>query len=218
MNSLEFRLLDTRLILIAGGRFLQILSSIVILRVITQQLEPAEYAKWVLFTTAVGFFVLLAISPVGLYINRHFFIWLQAGTLLRNMLTGLIYLFFVCVFVFLCSAIVAYFSGYAFSIATGAALLSMYILVNTVNSSIVPALNNLGRVGQWLVFSLLTLWSGLFFSYLLTNIETTAEYWIIGQIIGIFVGTCGALFFFIQLIKSHSRPSNSRYITAEKIR
>lgn len=57
--------------LLLGGRVIQVLLSVALIRLATTFLSPSEYGTWILIQTTAGLFILFGISPFGLYLNRH---------------------------------------------------------------------------------------------------------------------------------------------------
>ncbi|MBN2239557.1 MAG: oligosaccharide flippase family protein [Dehalococcoidales bacterium] len=171
------------------GRGLQALTLFVGLRLMTHVLAPAEIGRYYILISLTSFFALFLVGPMGSYITRKTNDWYNNSTLLNNLVTYFLYLLIVAFFAFIILLLIDTFIG--FSIETTWYWLLIVItgslLFNSANLIVTGTLNLLGNRLWFIIFSLLTLWIGLIFSFLLTlTISDQAEYWLTGIIIGQF--------------------------------
>lgn len=184
-------MIDRSLITVALGRIITIVSMLVWTRVVTEQLSPNEFGKLSVITAFIGFVALFFINPIGMYFNRHFFRWADEQKLWLHMLRSSFYFFGIGL---ICwgGAWVAF--VFAPEVTVNAPviiplLIGTYVFLNSTHQMTVPALNLVNARIWWVVVSLLTIWLGLLFSYLLTSHSPTLANWLIGQIGGILIGT-----------------------------
>jgi O-antigen/teichoic acid export membrane protein len=69
------------MLLLFVGRIVQVVLNVLLIKLATTLLDPAEYGTWVLVQTAAGLLILFGISPFGLYLNRHVSEWNGKGLL-----------------------------------------------------------------------------------------------------------------------------------------
>lgn len=175
------------LLLILPGRIAQFILSLVVLRVATHVLSPAEMGRMSLVISTIAFFTVLLIYPVGTFINRRLHAWYESGQVARYFGYYWKYLFMVSTMVALVLAI-----NQAVGIVdlrTGILWLLILvcgsILFNTANQTVISSLNLLDFKGWFMGLTLLTVAAGFLSSlFLVWHYEPKAEYWLSGQIIG----------------------------------
>lgn len=190
------------------GRFFQIITSVLVLRFATDRLSPEEMGKFALITTLTSLFALIFMNPVGMYVNRRLNSWHDDGVLGARLKTGIIYLL---VMVLAASGIL--YLGYDLlglksttDVEWIILLVGGGLLITTINQTIIPSLNMLGRRVEWIVYTLVTLWSGLVVAMWITVKSGKAELWISGQLIGMLIGAVLGVISLNRIIK----PTNNK--------
>lgn len=182
------------------GRLLQFVIMFASVKIMTSILTPEEMGKYSLVMTTTAMFAMLLINPVGMYINRRLHVWVEKAQFQQVFHNLLIYI--VCVAL----AIAVFAWGYGvtdyFKIQLPwwmlAVLVGGSIVFNTINQTLVPSLNMVGRVSAFSVLTVLTLLCSLFFSIALTRwFEASAQYWLLGTLVGqiLFSGIAYVVFF-----------------------
>jgi O-antigen/teichoic acid export membrane protein len=194
---------NSDLVIIVSGRFLQTITQVFVLRLMTARLEPNEMGKFALITSITAFFALIFIYPVGMYINRRLHDWADQGLILLRFRQGFIYLLFVVGFAMLVINLGLIFREVSWGIERYwlVVLVGGSLLFNTANQTVIPALNVLGHRKLWVIYTLVTLWSGLIIAMLLTSQNRTVELWLVGQQIGLLIGSLISTISFWRLIK-----------------
>jgi len=207
------------LYIVLAGRFLQVLTSVVLLRLMTVQLGPNEMGKYALITSITSLFALVFINPVGMYINRKTHDWHEKGLLGWRLRQGGQYTLFVMCLAVTIIGIMYYWDLLQFGINVYwlMILVGGSLVLTTFNQTLIPAFNMLGMRKEWVLLSLVTLWSGLGISMILTVSDGRAELWIVGQLAGMLLGMVVALFRFQSLLK-HSEEQVSLYWNISQIK
>lgn len=84
--------MNSDLLVVLTGRVIQIVTTVVSLRLLTTQLTPGEMGKYSLITSTTALFALIFITPVGMYINRKLNQWYDEALLWNKLIYGLYYL------------------------------------------------------------------------------------------------------------------------------
>lgn len=178
------------------GRVATALISIASLHIMTTLLEPKSFGLYSLLIAFQGFAGLILISPVGLHINRNMHAWWDDHTLINRLRLFNKYLSFVAVSI--AGVVVAWWLLYQATDQSinGAILASMsvglIIFFGTWCTLFAHVLNMLGfrraSVGWMLASSII----GLIISSALAFEYRSAASWMLGQAIGMAVGTIGA--------------------------
>ncbi|MBP2654161.1 MAG: hypothetical protein H6Q73_1730 [Firmicutes bacterium] len=184
------------------GRIIQVITSVSILRIMTSILPPEEMGKYALITAATTFFSLVLINPVGMYINRYLHQWKNSGVLFSRSIESTLYFGVVAL---IASITVAFLSvSHSINLAMDKTFLALIVFGNlffvTLNQTVIPSINMLGKRAHYVILSTLTLWISLGASVILTKQVSLAEYWIAGQIIGSLLGTIIALKPFLSIV------------------
>lgn len=175
------------MILVIFGNAAQFLLLLLIMRVATTYLPPTEMGRLSLITAATAFFALFLVNPVGMFINRRFHAWDALGRAKYYLKLHWIYLLIVSV---VAAASLAALNkihafGFQFNTAWLLVLVCGSLLFNTVNQTAIPSLNLLEFRGRFVALTLATIGAGLVSSFLLVRaFEPTAEYWLLGLLIG----------------------------------
>ena len=173
-------------LIIGAGRILQIVLSLVAVRIMTTLLPAAEVGNYYLVFTIVSFFSMALLSPVGVYQNRKTHRWADEQVIYNRLFIFNGYLTSVCLVALPTVYCLHCFIG--FGAAIPLSHLMLFIMIGlyclTWNQVIIPLLNLLHHRVSFVVFSLLTLALGLSLSVLFAlRISTTALVWLSGQAI-----------------------------------
>lgn len=197
--------------IILFGRAAQFLLALAAMRVATTLLPPEEMGRMSLVVATTAFFALFLVNPVGMFINRRLHAW-QSSRTLRHYLTRYWgYLILVAVL----SAINLVFLQMAgmvgFGMTTGWLLLLVCgsLLFNTVNQTVIPSLNLLGYSGWFVWLTVATAAVSFVCATLLSwLIRPTAEYWLLGLLLGqTILAVIGAKVFFSHVSTGGGAPS-----------
>ena len=196
------------MIMIIFGRAAQFILLLMVMRLATTYLPPEEMGRLSLITAAVAFYALFLVNPVGMFINRRIHAWDQLGRAKHYIKLHWIYLLIVSMFAAASLAVLnnAHAFGFQFNIVWLLMLVCGSLLFNTINQTAIPSLNMLEFRGRFVALTLGTIGAGLVSSFLLVRaFEPTAEYWLLGLLIGqtVFAVT-GVKWFFEKL-----RPETS---------
>ncbi len=175
------------MILIIFGRAAQFILLLLVMRVATTYLPPEEMGRLSLITAATAFYALFLVNPVGMFINRRFHAWDALGRAKYYLKLHWIYLIVI-------SAVAAvslgllnriHTFGFQFNTTWLLVLVCGSLLFNTVNQTAIPLLNLLELRGRFIALTLATIGVGLVSAFLLVRaFETTAEYWLLGLLVG----------------------------------
>ena len=173
------------------------------MRVATTYLPPAEMGRLSLITAATAFFALFFVNPVGMFINRRFHAWDALGRAKYYLKLHWIYLVIVSV-VTAVSLVVfnrIHAFGFQFNTVWLLVLVCGSLLFNTINQTAIPSLNLLEFRGRFVTLTLATIAVGLISAFLLVSaFGPTAEYWLLGLLIGQSVfAVVGVKLFFSKL-------------------
>ncbi len=197
-----------------AARITQILVSVVALRIMTGVLDASEMGKYSLIMSAITFFALTFINPIGTYINRKTHYWYENGVLLTRLKVGAIYLSVIV----LLSVLLLFIGQLFFQINNKMTLISLigliagFLFLNTINQTIIPSFNMLGEKKLWALFSISTLIIGLFFSVIFTHWQPNAEAWISGQLVGFGVGALLGILFLKKIVLTSTQKQNCKSI------
>lgn len=166
------------------GRVLQILITLLSLRISTTVMPESELGLVYFFVALQNFFVLFLISPVGQFFNRQTSMWFYSGVLKRSLFNHSVYMSCIAilslVFMFFIKTInLLDLSIYLIFLA------SFLVFIQSLNQTIVPMLNMIEKRYAFVFFNLLTTILCTLFSFLLvTYWESTALSWMLGIAIG----------------------------------
>lgn len=173
------------------GRLMIMASYVVGVRLITAFLLPEEIGRYNIVLTIYGWFLLVLLSPVGMYMTRKFIEWKSVGLAQKYFLMLLLFSFFVSVL----ASVVMYFINQSAVIGI---TIKTFWLVFLVFGSIFFIGGNLGFLNLinlfghrmiFIIFMVLTIWLGIVASVVLCMVfKPIAEFWLLGQILaqGIF--------------------------------
>lgn len=158
------------------------------MRTATQLLSPEEMGRMVLINTIAAFFTVLLISNVGMFINRRLHAWNAQGQVKQYLNYYWGYLLLVSVIAAACLVAINTIGAVNFQTDTAWLLILVCgsLLFNTANQTLIPSLNLLEFRGWFISLTLLTIITGFLFSLLLVlYFGPRAEYWLLGQLIGL---------------------------------
>lgn len=195
------------MLLVTIGRIAQFALLLLTLRFATSLLSPAEMGKISIVTATVGFFALLLLNPVGMFMNRRLHAWDLRGLAISYLTYFWRYLLAVSLFSALVLAVLTGFN--IWNPGIGIYWLSFLVCGNlffgTINQVVIPGLNLLGYRGWFIVLTVATAATSLIFAVVLAlAVLPSAEYWLSGLLIGqLIVGLIGKIVFF----KKTHRPN-----------
>ena len=191
------------MIFIILGRALQVLLALIMMRVATTLLSPAEFGKIALVLTTVSFFALFLVNPIGMFINRRLHSWCTEGVFRYYLMRYLRYLLVINMI----SAVLLILLDLVFGLNLGLPIGWLILLVcgslffNTINQTSIPSLNMLGNSKKFILLSTASLASSLVFASLfVTFLAPEAQYWLLGLLIGqTLFAIIGTQLLFVQL-------------------
>lgn len=191
------------------GRMAQFVIALASVRVLTTLLTPDELGKVALILTTTAFFALFLVNPVGMFINRRLHSWLEAGVLRHYLHAYCGYLLAVAITACVVLALGMHlgFLQIGMQASTVAMLVAGSLVFNTVNQTLIPSLNMLGRVRPFVLLTLGTLLAGLGLSVLFIKLgEPTAQRWLAGILAGQAIFSLLAYAVFFDRRSSGSTP------------
>ncbi|OFZ65883.1 MAG: hypothetical protein A2V79_06810 [Betaproteobacteria bacterium RBG_16_56_24] len=185
------------MILVTIGRFAQFALLLLTLRIATGLLSPAEMGKISIVTATVGFFALLLLNPVGMFMNRRLHAWDLRGLTISYLTYFWRYLLTVSLFSIL--VLTALTGLNIWNPGIGIYWLLFLVCGNlffgTINQVVIPGLNLLGHRGWFIGLTVATAALSLIFAVLLVvAVLPNAEYWLSGLLLGqLVVGLIGKI-------------------------
>jgi O-antigen/teichoic acid export membrane protein len=171
--------------IITVGRVLVMLTSIISIRLLTMWLTPSEVGRLNIVMALYGWFGLVLINPVGMYINRKVIEWNREKTAIRHLKSLGGYLAITASLSIAVVFAVTPFIGITIHKVWLMALVGGCVLLISGNASFVSYLNLLGYRVWYVVLSNFTLWIGLLVSWILVaSVRGNAECWLTGQLTG----------------------------------
>lgn len=197
---------------IVTGRVLQVVLSLVSVRIMTTMLSTAEVGNYYLVFTLISFFALAFINPIGLYLNRKIHRWADEGTIYNRLFVYNGYLALVCFITLPIVYGLCTFIGIGSNIRT--VQLMLFVMIGLFfmnwNQLLVSLLNILNHQRGFVLFSILTLAAGLLLSILFVKwiAAPTALAWLIGQTAAQAIVAVFAFIFFRRVIKGELNFAN----------
>lgn len=175
------------MLVIGIGRAVQMAVSMASLRVITAFLAPSEAGRRFVILSLTAFFALMLVNPIGMYINRKTHQWVDDGSIFQKL--DIFWGFLAVV------ATVAFSILFTLSRTVGLGvhlsplwlliLTSGSLLISTANLTLTTLLNMIGARVAFVVTTSATLLLGLAASIALVLLRhATAEYWLLGTLLG----------------------------------
>lgn len=205
-------MLRSDLVVLTGGKVLQMLLLFFAVRLFTTYLSDKEIGNLILIISVASFFGMAAINPIGSFINRKLNCWKEAGKITSNFFNFNYYVILVSLLALL-SPYMLFLSGIGNSINTlwFAVLLSLFVYFNTWNQTIIPSLNLLFFRRAFVLFTVIsTALYLLLSSIIVRDYNATALGWFSGQISGLALGLFLALIFFVKHVIKNENKSESK--------
>jgi O-antigen/teichoic acid export membrane protein len=185
------------------------------MRLATSYLPPEEMGRLSLILAVTAFFALFLVHPVGMFINRRLHAWDALGRAKYYLKLHALYLLMVSMItagsLVVLNALGAF--DFQFNMAWLLVLVCGSLFFNTINQTAIPSLNLLEFRGRFFILTLATIGMGLVSAYLLIRVfSTTAEYWLMGLLIGqavLAVVGVAVLFLKLQTSVVAQRPTKS---------
>ena len=189
------------LIIIIGGRVLQILIMLVSIRILTTLLIPEEVGNYYLALTILAFFNLILLNPPGMYFGRHLLHWKRSQNLLNALFVFILWMIIVAVISIPIIAILFSTMGYEnkYNIEIFMVFIIFAIIISTTHRNVMYGSNTLGYRKEFVIFLIITLVLGLIFSSALAYLHSASSLsWLFGVIIAESLMVYFIFRFFIQ--------------------
>lgn len=207
------------MLVIIIGRAAYFILALVMMRVATTLLSPAEMGRVSLILTTVAFFAMFLVNPVGMFINRRLHAWQESGFARYYLRRFCYYLLAVALFAALFLAVVVNcrIIGFGLSLGWLVILVCGTLFFNTINQTAIPSLNLLGDSLGYVVLSVVTIIASFLCGTVLVKmIEPAAQFWVLGLLLGqIIIGLLGAALLFRRLAR-HEPPGIATGLTISK--
>jgi O-antigen/teichoic acid export membrane protein len=184
------------------GHVFQALILIFSTRLMTALLSPLEIGRFSLLYAVIALFTALFLSCVGTYIQRRIVEWNRQGLIPKYFCVYVIYLLCSTIFVGVVVLVGKYIGWFTLAVDPIWILIIIFglLVIASINTFFYTSLNFFGKRVAFITCSNLTFFFNLIFSVILISaFQCTAEFWILGQILGqglmMLIG--GALFFHI---------------------
>jgi len=184
------------------------ITSIISIRLFTTLLSPTEIGRLNIFLAIYGWFALVLLNPVVMYVNRKIIEWDTLEVVHKN----LICLFKYFIIVSLLAGFGIVILNYLIGIGIIASSLWIFIIIAgsillySLNTSVLGWLNLFRKRFLFVFFSVLTLWLGIGISiFFVLRLFSKAEYWLLGQLLG----NALVLFLAIPVLFKILRKNNS---------
>lgn len=188
------------LVLVLGGRLINVLVTLISMRVSTNFLDPAQYGELALLLAIQVFCGLFLINPISQHISIHTHTWWDDNTLLARLNAYRRYVLLVaCIGALIVLSINA--SKLSYGVAITAAVMLALVAAGTWNTTKIPTLSMLGFRVESVGWASLTLVVCLVTSSMLVLWIPTATAWLAGQAVGLLAGAIGAS----RALRKHSR-------------
>lgn len=178
--------MESNFMIISAGRVIQIVISLLSVRIFTSLLSTSEVGNLYLINSLFGFFGLALINPVGMYLNRKLHVWSEEKQLLNRLFTFRIYLAALSLVSLPIVYCVHEFAGIGGGVDSNRLMLYLMLTIYfyTWNQTVLPALNMLNHRISFVVFTVSTLILGLGLSVLLVKTwAASAVIWLSGQLL-----------------------------------
>ena len=183
------------------GRGMQFLVGLLTYRVLTNALSPEEFGTYGIIITIAGFYSLIFINPIGIYINRKINEWNKQGIIENNFNDYAKYILIIAVLTYPISVVMLQILRID-NIFILSVILSIYLISNTFNQTVIPSLNLLGKDKYYAYCTMGTAIFALVNSIILTTIDNIAINWLIGIIVSqVIFGVIGYAYLVREQIK-----------------
>lgn len=182
--------IDAKAIYLIAGRFIQIITSLISLRILSEKLSLEEAGIVFYINSIVSFYSLVIVNPVGMYINRKFNQYLKNKVIIDRIIRFIVFLVLLSITTILFTMITSTllpnkFSNFSVALAL---LISMLVFSTNINQTIVPFFNMCFERNLFITFTTLTIVFNLIFSYIfVVYVEASGFNWLFGQVLSNFV-------------------------------
>lgn len=194
------------------ARFIQILLSVLGLKIVTSYLSPANFAKYNLIISLIGFFVLFFISPVGHYLNRHLVEWKKSKVIWHHFKIFSAYIFLTSIFSYILINLDLKFTHMLSSdiVQNGHSLLVLFgIIVITLNQSFTASINILEFQNTFLLLTNITQALSIAIGLVFFKLGyVSAVSWTVAVLIGNFITSILAVAFLKGNLQSDVNVNN----------
>ncbi len=177
------------------ARALQILLSVLSIKLSSHILVPEQMGRFALVNSIVAFFAFMFLNPVGMFMNRRMHAWWRDGQWAGHLRLFALYVLAVAGLAGLTVRIAPSFYG-SLHMDVGWMLLLICgsIVLSTSNQVLVSSLNLLGFAAPFAVLTVMTPMLGLCLAWLLCDsLGSRSEYWLSGLLLGQALVTIPAL-------------------------
>lgn len=164
------------------GRGMQFLVGLLTYRVLTDALSPEEFGIYGVIITIAGFYSLIFINPIGIYINRKINEWNKQGVIKNYFHDYAKYILIIAFLTYPISVVVLLMLKID-NIFILSVILSIYLISNTFNQTVIPSLNLLGKDKYYAYCTMGTAIFALVNSIILIIIDKIAINWLVGIIV-----------------------------------
>jgi O-antigen/teichoic acid export membrane protein len=200
----SINLLNKDLMLIVVGRILQILITLISIRVLTSILTVEEVGNYYVLLSIVAFFNLVFMNPVETYMNRHLIPWQESKNLLNSLFVFLLWVVLISLISLPISSFIYWKFNYVdkFSLIIFSSFIFISIIVSSLYRKIIFGLNTLGYKVVFMTSLILTLIIRLILAILITKYYYNfALGWLFGYI--------SAEFFMLYYLFNKFREDNN---------
>ena len=151
------------LMIIIGGRVLQIIIMLISIRLLTTFLTPEEVGNYYIILALLAFFNLVLLNPPGMYFSRHVLHWQKSKNLLNAISIFIVWIIIVAFVSVPISTSIYYYLGYETKFSLDLFLIYIFIaiLISTIHRNVMGGSNMLGYRKEFVVFLISTLVIGL---------------------------------------------------------
>ena len=174
-------------------------------RVLSAVLTPVEIGILVSITTTTSFFAMLFINPVGMFVNRRIISWVKQGKIFSYLIIFFIYLSIISFVTALILLFFSYINLIDFGINNLFAifLISISLLINSVNQTIIPSLNLVGYEKSFIILSNASAAFSLLFACIFASFSANQPiFWLVGIILGQSLFAIVGTVVFIYLVRN----------------
>ena len=190
------------LFILGAGKVIQMVLMFVAVKLFTTYLTDIELGNLILIMAVASFFGLALINPIGGFINRKLYSWVEQGVVLARLANFNYYVAAVAIGALVLPWLLALI-GVGMSIETTwfSLVLCLFIYFNTWNQTIIPALNLLYYRKAFVIFTILSAVGYLLAAVLLVlYVDAKAQWWVLGQVTGLVIGFFVAVIFFFKAL------------------
>ncbi len=189
------------LIIIILGRVLQIIITLLSIRLLTTFLTPEEVGNYYILLALLAFFNLVLLNPSGMYFSRHLHEWQRSKQLLNALFVFMGWMFVVSIVSVPLSAIVYNWLGYEnkFDLDIFLVYIAVAMIISTIHRNVMFGSNTLGFRKEFVIYLVATLILGLLISISIVYFYyNSALGWLMGVVISEAVMLYMIFKFFIQ--------------------